>query len=248
MAACLGAFVLFLVRRRRCAWGFYAAAFAALLAAVTIRWADVRHAPLQSMFEVFVFLGALLFPLSVFGLRVLRVGGVAADPLLTAAILFPAAFVAKFSAQPDPMLPPALQTPLFPPHVGAYLAAYVIFAKAALLVPAALVQNKDAHPFSAMDRLVRLGFPLLTAGLILGAIWAKLANGDWWAWDPKEMWSLATWLIYVLYFHVRAMFGSRFPRLGAALVVLGFLFCVLTLLWVNLNLGRFFSSYHNYAG
>ena len=47
------------------------------------------------------------------------------------------------------------------------------------------------------------GFRLLTLGLLLGSLWGKLAWGDYWGWDPKELWSLVCWLIYLGYFHFR---------------------------------------------
>jgi ABC-type transport system involved in cytochrome c biogenesis permease subunit len=85
---------------------------------------------------------------------------------------------------------------------------------------------------------------LLTVGLFLGSVWGKLAWGDWWGWDPKELWSLAGWLVYSLYFHVR--FGwPRLYRTQQALVLLGMAVIVITLLWVNLS--RLFQGLHNYA-
>jgi ABC-type transport system involved in cytochrome c biogenesis permease subunit len=104
-------------------------------------------------------------------------------------------------------------------------------------------------PFFFYDRsvyrLVCLGFPFLTAGLLSGALWGKQAWGDWWNWDPKELWSLATWLLYVAYFHVRAILPHRRPRVEACIVVLGLALIVITLLWVNLS--RLFPGLHSYA-
>jgi ABC-type transport system involved in cytochrome c biogenesis permease subunit len=97
----------------------------------------------------------------------------------------------------------------------------------------------------ATHRLVRLGFPLLTLGLVLGAWWGKLAWGDYWHWDPKEMMSLATWLIYVGYFHFRAIHGRRHRRVSALLALAGLAGIIVTLLWVNL--GRIFDGLHSYA-
>ena len=114
------------------------------------------------------------------------------------------------------------------------------------------LQSPGQHPGrpqpdleKAVYNLVCLGFPLLTLGLTLGAVWGKYAWGDYWNWDPKELWSLATFLIYVLYLHVRYMYGPRRPRLNAALVLAGTAGVVITLLWVNL--GRVFHGMHSYA-
>jgi ABC-type transport system involved in cytochrome c biogenesis permease subunit len=95
-------------------------------------------------------------------------------------------------------------------------------------------------------RVAAMGFPLLTLGLVLGAVWGKLAWGDYWNWDPKELWSLVSWLVYLGYFHVRSTWGVRYPRLNAALVLAGLVAILVTLLWVNL--GRIFAGgMHSYA-
>nr|YP_009391400.1 cytochrome c biogenesis protein ccs1 [Platysiphonia delicata]ARW59544.1 cytochrome c biogenesis protein ccs1 [Platysiphonia delicata] len=52
-------------------------------------------------------------------------------------------------------------------------------------------------------RIIGLGFPLLTVGIIAGAVWANEAWGSYWSWDPKETWALITWLIFAIYLHTR---------------------------------------------
>lgn len=59
------------------------------------------------------------------------------------------------------------------------------------------------------DSLVRLGWGFLTMGMVMGALWAKQAWGDYWTWDPKETWAAATWLSYLLYLHFRRQPGQR---------------------------------------
>jgi cytochrome c-type biogenesis protein CcsB len=56
-------------------------------------------------------------------------------------------------------------------------------------------------------RSVAVGFPLLTLGIILGAIWGHVAWGRYWAWDPKETWAFISWLIFAFYLHVRLFLG-----------------------------------------
>ncbi len=58
------------------------------------------------------------------------------------------------------------------------------------------------------DILVRIGWGFLTMGIVMGALWAKQAWGDYWTWDPKEVWAAATWLSYLLYLHLRQGQGS----------------------------------------
>ena len=91
-----------------------------------------------------------------------------------------------------------------------------------------------------------MGFPLLTLGLLLGAVWGKMAWGDYWNWDPKELWSLVSWLLYVAYLHFRYMFGTRRPGVNSALALSGLLAIIITLLWVNLC-GVFAGGLHTYV-
>ena len=90
--------------------------------------------------------------------------------------------------------------------------------------------------------LIPVGFFLLTVGLVLGAAWGKVCWGHWWQFDPKEMWSLATWLLYAAYFHLRPRLS---PRADRVFLVAGALMVVLTLTWINLS--RLFTGMHSYA-
>lgn len=122
-------------------------------------------------------------------------------------------------------LVPALQSPLLVPHVGAYIVSYAILIFAA---------------FGIGARLVPFGFFLMTLALVLGAVWGKICWGDWWQYDPKEMWSLATWLAFAAYFHFRAdgTAAKWLLRSGAVLIIL-------TLTWVNFS--KIFKGLHSYV-
>jgi ABC-type transport system involved in cytochrome c biogenesis permease subunit len=54
-----------------------------------------------------------------------------------------------------------------------------------------------------LSRAVAAGYPLLTLSIILGMVWAQVAWGRIWGWDVKEVWTLITWLVYTLYWHLR---------------------------------------------
>ena len=234
-------------------WAFYAAGFAVSLAAWIVRWHEVRHAPLQNLYEVFLTMGALMLPISLFCRRVLRVGAEWADAVLAAVVLFPVAMV--FNPEPQ-HLPAALQSPLFVPHVATYLAAYVVLGKAAVQAFWCLVcrlaelmgvtlGGGSASLERATYTMVCFGFPLLTLGLVLGAWWGKLAWGDYWNWDPKELWSFVSWLVFLAYLHFRAVRGPRSPVAGSLLVLAGTACILITLLWANLS--SLFAGLHSYA-
>ena len=246
-AAYLLALLVSLLRRPRAAHTLYVLGFVAAVISFGYRWHHVRHVPMQNLFEVFLCLG-MIYPVTVFCRRVLHIGGRSADMLIGAVVLVPAGFI--FNADPQ-MLPPALQSWLFAPHVAVYMISYVFMAKAASHALWQLA-GRDPRPDQnllpseeATYRLICIGFPLLTLGLVLGSIWGKLAWGDYWGWDPKELWSLASWLVYVGYLHYRYMFGKRHPRVNSAWAIAGVVVIVVTLLWVNLS--RLFAGLHSYG-
>jgi ABC-type transport system involved in cytochrome c biogenesis permease subunit len=248
LAAHVLAFLTTLLRWPKAGRLLYKFGFAMAVVSFAYRWWDVGHVPFQNMFEVFLSMSMAVYPLSVLCRRSLRVGGETADMMIGAILLFAAGFV--FSAEPL-RLPPALQSWLFTPHVAVYLLAYVIMAKAtvqAFCQLKAKVGNAKENLLDYEDgtyRMICLGFPLLTLGLILGSWWGKLAWGDYWGWDPKELWSLASWLVYVAYLHFRYMFGRKHARINSSLAILGIVMIVLTLLWANLS--KIFDGLHNYA-
>lgn len=90
-------------------------------------------------------------------------------------------------------------------------------------------------------RMIGLGFPLLTIGIIAGAVWANEAWGSYWSWDPKETWALITWLVFAAYLHARITRGWQ-GRRPAILAASGFLVVWICYLGVNL-LGKGLHSY-----
>jgi len=66
------------------------------------------------------------------------------------------------------------------------------------------------------------GFPFLTAGIITGAIYAQIAFGKYWQWDPKEVWSLVTWVLYAILIHERLAVGWKGKK-AAIMSILCFL-------------------------
>jgi cytochrome c-type biogenesis protein CcsB len=92
-------------------------------------------------------------------------------------------------------------------------------------------------------RMIAIGWPLLTGGIITGAVWANSAWGTYWSWDPKETWSLITWFVYAIYLHARYVRGWKGSQM-AVISAVGFLAVIFTYLGVNLVL----SGLHSYGG
>ena len=152
-------------------------------------------------------------------------------------------------------LMPALRSNWLGIHVSTAIISYgafgVSFAVSSMFL---LKQGRENHDFwkkniPDYDRLdiisyraVSLGFLFLTFVIITGAIWAERAWGSYWSWDPKETWSLITWIIYALYLHLRLNKGWR-GRRAAWFAVIGFICVLFTYIGVN----TFIPGIHSYA-
>jgi cytochrome c-type biogenesis protein CcsB len=100
-----------------------------------------------------------------------------------------------------------------------------------------LLQSLDNWSY----RIIGLGFPFLTIGIISGGVWANEAWGSYWSWDPKETWALITWLIFATYLHARITKGWE----GKKTAILGSLgFFVIWICYLGVNfLGKGLHSY-----
>ena len=94
-------------------------------------------------------------------------------------------------------------------------------------------------------RAVQVGWPLLTLGIFLGAVWANTAWGSAWSWDPKETWALITWLTYTVFLHLRMNLGWTGRRAIFASMI-GFAMVLVTYFGVN-YLPYIGGGMHSYA-
>lgn len=90
-------------------------------------------------------------------------------------------------------------------------------------------------------RVLGFGFPLLTIGILSGAVWANEAWGSYWSWDPKETWALLTWFVFAIYLHTRLTKGWEGQK-PALIASLGFVTVWICFLGVNL-IGEGLHSY-----
>ena len=110
------------------------------------------------------------------------------------------------------------------------------------------VDNKNSKTLSLLEtldnlsyRIIGLGFPLLTTGIVAGAVWANEAWGAYWSWDPKETWALITWFVFAAYLHARITKSWQGKR-PAILASIGFIVVWICYLGVNF-LGKGLHSY-----
>ncbi|TDV46993.1 c-type cytochrome biogenesis protein CcsB [Actinophytocola oryzae] len=104
-------------------------------------------------------------------------------------------------------------------------------------LPAAEVLDQVAY------RTTVFAFPIYTAGVIFGAIWAEQSWGRFWGWDPKETVAFVAWVVYAAYLHSRATAGWRGGR-AAAINIVGFAAMIFNLFFINLVT----TGLHSYAG
>ena len=131
----------------------------------------------------------------------------------------------------DHTLMPALQSPWFIPHVTVYMFSYSLLGCAFLLACAGLFRSKE-DILTASDTLVYVGTAFLTFGMLSGALWAKEAWGHYWNWDPKETWAAITWVIYMIYIHMRFFRRGTVKSLCLLLI---FAFVCLQICWWGIN-------------
>lgn len=91
-------------------------------------------------------------------------------------------------------------------------------------------------------RIIAVGLPLLTLGVITGAMWAHEAWGAYWQWDPKETAALFSWIVYAIYMHLHTRSAFRGPR-SAWISAIGFLSIMFCYFGVNI----WISGLHSYA-
>ena len=222
-----------------------------LLAALTVRGVVAARAPWSNLHET-----AIAFGFGVTAVYALLERRLAIRSLAAGVAIVGAGLVGLALAQPDDVRPlvPALQAPLLlTVHVGTAMLAYAVGAVAFAAAIAELLQARAggrlgwlpgaAVSRTAAYRAVLLGFPVLTAAIVLGAVWANLAWRSYWSNDPKELAAAATWLVYGGYLHVAGR-RDRWGRLAPWLLILGFA----AVLFTYLGAGLVFVGEHSYAG
>ena len=217
-----------------------------LTASLVTRAMVTGHAPFASHYEFSVAFawGILVAHVVVERRYQVRILAMMTLPLALAMLLY----ASTMSYEPSPLVPALQNSPLLTLHVFTacigYGAAAVGFGAAVMYLIAPKVRWRAWPKSDLLDEIgygsVVVTFPMLTFMLILGSIWANVAWGRYWSWDPKETAALVTWLIYGGYLHARVTRDWRGSR-SAWLLVLGFAAVIFTY-FGNL----FFGGLHSY--
>ena len=222
------------------------------IAGFSLRWVEsyqmgIGHAPLSNLYESLIFFALMIASLFLFiekkyGFSII---GVSAIPLAFLAMAY-ASLSPDISDRIQPLLP-ALKSNWLIAHVITCFIGYASFAMAFGLSLMYLIRPKDSNQSGKLIskipdtkvideltyQMVMFGFIFLSAGIITGAVWANSAWGRYWGWDPKEIWSLITWLVYATLLHARFMRGWRGKRV-AVFSIIGFAMVLFTYFGVNL--------------
>lgn len=143
--------------------------------------------------------------------------------------------VAMMSGSNPPVthLMPVLNSPLLTLHVVVIMCSYALLFFVSMIGTAGLITSEALY-----RRLIMLllypAVSLLAVGIMIGAVWANISWGNYWSWDPKEVWALITLIVYTLPLHPHVL---KRPRMFYLYCLLAFLSVVVTYFGVNLILG-----------
>jgi cytochrome c-type biogenesis protein CcsB len=228
---------------------------------IALRWIEsyklgIGHAPFSNLYESLIFFSftVILLYLLVEWRTKNRTLGVFITPLASLAMAY-ASFSPNISSRIVPLVP-ALKSNWLITHVITCFFGYAAFGLSFGLSIMYLIKQLDRGEKrgifirlipakTILDdlnyQMVVIGFLMLTLGIITGSVWAHSAWGSYWSWDPKETWSLITWLVYAAVLHSRLVRGWRGKKI-AFLCIVGFSCVLFTYFGVN-----YLAGLHSYA-
>jgi cytochrome c-type biogenesis protein CcsB len=231
-------------RMRKWIFGLLLLVWCVHTGAIGLRWVEsyqmgIGHAPLSNLYESLIFFGwTIALGLILIKLR-FRTDVIVLLGLPLVFLVMAYTFLEDHNIKP---LIPALQSNWLVAHVITCFLGYAGFAVSFVAAVLLLLSKtggqlgKSLPRRETLDEIVYrsilMGYPLLTLGIITGAAWADYAWGSYWSWDPKETWSLVTWLVYSAFLHARLARGWSGDR-TAILSVAGFAAVLFTYFGVN---------------
>ena len=206
-----------------------------------LRWYVAGRVPLGNGYETMLFMA--LCALGAACLLRRRFPPLLPFGLLAAGFALLVAGLGQRDPQITPLMP-VLVSPWLSAHVSLIMLAYALLAFLMLGGVLGLCLPSQARRLMLLGRLML--YPavfLLGAGIFLGAVWANVSWGRYWAWDPKEVWALVTFMVYGAAFHGRSLRALRRPRVFHLYMIGAFFAVLMTYFGVNYVLG----GMHSYA-
>jgi len=235
--------------------------FAAQTIAIILRWVEsykmgIGHAPFSNLYESLIFFTwtLMLLYLILEWRTKNRTIGTFVTPLAFLAMAY-ASFSPSISTHIQPLIP-ALKSNWLISHVITCFFGYAAFAMSFGISIMYLLKRLDTSDRGSLFlklipskavlddlnyQMVVIGFLMLTLGIITGSVWAHSAWGSYWSWDPKETWSLITWLVYASVIHTRLVKGWTGKKI-AILSIVGFVCVLFTYFGVN-----YLAGLHSYG-
>ena len=207
-----------------------AALTAFLLLIFILRWIIGGHAPMAGGFDS---MNLMALVIGIVALLLCRRHPVALPAgMLTMGFCL---LVAMMSGSNPPVtnLMPVLNSPLLTLHVAVIMCSYALFFFVMMGGVAGLIRDGEAYRRLNL-LLLYPAVTLLAIGIIIGAVWANISWGNYWSWDPKEVWALITLIIYAIPLHRGVL---QRPRAFHLYCLLAFLSVVVTYFGVNFILG-----------
>ena len=213
-----------------------------------VRGVAAGRLPFSNLYEftlVFAWVTTLLFLCCAVRFRLL-----ATAPLAMSLATLLVGIAAMMPRDIRPLMP-ALRSGWLQSHVASGVLAYGALAVSAVLAVVMLTRTEEqtaTDPADWLEKywrmpslaeleryihgLILFGFFFLSVLMVTGAVWAEETWGRWWGWDPKEIWALITWLIYLVYLHGRSRLGWT-GQATAWFSAVGFLAVMFTLFGVT---------------
>jgi cytochrome c-type biogenesis protein CcsB len=210
----------------------------------SLRWSESGRIPITGFFEAINFLGmGIIFVFLIMEVRY-KIAALGSFMLpLVIILMAPVLFLSNTIKDLNPML----RSGWLGVHTSLAVLGDAAFAFACIVSVMYLIQERQVkakrlgvifHRLPSLDlmdtlgyRALTIGWPLFTLGMITGSIWANSAWGTYWSWDPKETWSLITWVVYLALLHLRTI-GWR-GRKMAVLSIAGFVFVLISFFVVS---------------
>ena len=225
-----------------------AAAFVSLTYCEYLRWTISGTIPMANGYETMLFVAWTVMLLSL--LLSFRF-----PIMLTCGFLMSGFFLlVSHISQMDPQIThvmPVLNSPLLSIHVSIIMMGFALlsltFINAITALTVKLINRDATRQMAALQSLSLLFlYPAATTlgiGIFVGAIWANVSWGEYWGWDPKEVWALITFMVYAAALHPKTLPALRRPVAFHVFMLLAFLTILMTYFGVNYVLG----GMHSYA-
>lgn len=214
-----------------------------------MRWYIGGRVPLSNGYETMIFMALAILTISCFMIR--RFPFILPGGLLLSGFTLLVAHLGEMNPQITPLMP-VLTSPLLSIHVSLIMISYALFAFIMLngIVALSIMRKGDNEAAERVETITILSrlllYPavlFLGIGIFIGAVWANVSWGRYWAWDPKEVWALITFMIYGAAFHAGSVKRLRDPQFFHIYMIAAFAAVLITYFGVNYLLG----GMHSYA-